>query len=195
MSSLFIFDMGEVLLFDVQTLPQMADFYSIDYEYLRYDYGLYDIPLMEGFMSAEDYYRHMEIKYSLEPISDNPFVKYFKPHINTFMLNVVARLREKGHRVVVGSNTFAPHWDYVYRYYPELVNSFDALYASHLIHIAKPFTAFWRYIIEKEGFKPEATVFIDDREENIESAKGLGINTFQYLKNDSELDSFLVPWL
>ena len=195
MSKLFIFDMGEVLLLGVETLPQMANLYSLDYAPFRADYGLYDTPLMEGFMDPSDFYRHMEIKYGLPEIKEDLFEKYFTPRENDFTLDIVDRLRAKGHRCVVGSNTFKPHWDHCYKVFPRMMNSFDSLYASHLIHIAKPDKAFWRYILKKEGYSPEETVFIDDRTENIESAASLGIETFQYLKDNKNAQDFFSRWI
>ena len=195
MSRLFIFDMGEVLLLDVHTLPQMAERYSLDYNELRADYDLYDTPLMEGFMERGDYYRHMEIKYELPEIKEDLFLTYFTPKVNDFMVDIVDKLRSKGHRCVVGSNTFKPHWDYVYRNFPDMINSFDSLYASHLIHLSKPGKAFWNYIMKEEGYKSEDTIFIDDRIENIDSAASLGITVFQYLKDDSEALKFFSRWI
>ena len=190
MSKLFIFDMGEVLILNVKTLPDIAREYNLDYDVLRSDYYLYNHALMEGWMTPDDYYRHMEINFALGKISDNPFLKYFKPTLNEFMIEEIRALKTSGHRVVVGSNTFAPHWDYILSTYPCFKEVFDSLYASHLIHIAKPLPAFWRHIISLEGAKAEDTIFIDDRLENIESAKRLGITTFQYLRNDNEIKEF-----
>lgn len=195
MSKLFIFDMGEVLLLDVNTSNKMAEEYKMDLCALEEDFALFDVPLMEGFMEPDDYYRHLELNFDIPKIDDNPFLKYFTPSLNDFMLGKVAQLRAVGHRVVVGSNTFAPHWDYMLSEYPIFADSFDSLYASHEIHLSKPFPVFWRYIMEKEGFSSDDTVFIDDRKENIESAKKLGITTFQYLRDNEKISLFFKQYL
>lgn len=194
MSKLFIFDMGEVLLLDVRTLPKIAERLSLNYSDLHSDWKYYDVPLMDGFMKPDDYYRHLELAFDLPRIEEDLFNKYFDPHPNTFMLEEIEKLKAKGHRVVVGSNTFAPHWEGHILAYPWL-DLFDSLYASHLIHIAKPFPAFWRYIMKKEGFSPEDTVFIDDRAENIDAARSLGVEAFQYLRNNNEIASFFSHYL
>ena len=40
----------------------------------------------------------------------------------------------------------------------------------------KPEYGAWQCIIEQEGINPQKTLFIDDKEENIEAAKVLGFN-------------------
>lgn len=194
MSKLFIFDMGEVLILDVHTLPQIAKELGLDGKLLKSDWMYYDMPLMDGFMSPNDYYRHLEFAFDIAPIKEDLFYKFFTPKVNDFMLDNVRRLKAAGHRVVVGSNTFYPHWEKKIISYP-WITLFDNLYASHVIHISKPLPAFWRYIMRNEGFSASDTVFIDDCFENIESAKKLGIETFQYLRNNDEIDAFFSHYL
>ena len=109
------------------------------------------------------------------------------------ILRLCDDLRRNGNRVVVGSNTFAPHWAYVWKMPSRPLMHFDALYASHLIHIAKPEPEFWQFICRSEHSAPEETVFIDDLEENCNAARSIGINTFLY-KGDgryARLESFI----
>ena len=176
---LFIFDMGDVILLNIRTLMQIAEYVGTDYHDIRKDYGYYDMALMDGYMQVEDYYRHLEDKYQCH-IDEDLFAKFFKPHINSFMLEIVDELRRRGHRCVVGSNTFRPHWEIVKTFPGDPLSHFDALYASHLIHMSKPESAFWRIITEKEGFGYSDTLFIDDRKENTDSASLLGIDTLLY---------------
>jgi putative hydrolase of the HAD superfamily len=51
--------------------------------------------------------------------------------------------------------------------------------------ISKPDPDFYRYILKKEGIKPENTVFIDDSEENVLSAQKIGINSILFTDPDS----------
>lgn len=180
---LFIFDMGDVILLEIRTLMQLSRYVGTDYHDIRQDYGYYDRALMDGYMDPEDYYRHLEDKYQCT-IKEDLFRKFFHPHINDFMLSVVDRLRDKGHRCVIGSNTFRPHWDYIKTFEEKPLEHFDEAYASHLIHMSKPESAFWRIICEKEGFDYSDTLFIDDRSENTEAAAALGIDTLLYSGED-----------
>lgn len=53
---------------------------------------------------------------------------------------------------------------------------FDHVFYSHEIGHRKPENGAWQIIIEQEGIDPQKTLFIDDKEENIEAADALGFN-------------------
>ena len=181
--SLFIFDMGEVILLGVRTLKQLSEYVGTDYHDIRMDYSYYDRALMDGYMSADDYYRHLEDKYQCV-IKEDLFVKFFHPAVNMEMLSVIDKLRGNGHRCVIGSNTFKPHWDHIKTYKEKPLEHFDALYASHLMHMSKPEPAFWRIICQSEGYDYKDTYFIDDLEENTAAAASLGITVLKYSGDD-----------
>ena len=46
---------------------------------------------------------------------------------------------------------------------------FDHVFYSHEIGHRKPENGAWQIIIEQEGIDPQKTLFIDDKEENIEA--------------------------
>ncbi len=183
---LFIFDMGEVILTDVRTLERVAEALGIDEEALKADYLIYDMALMDGYMSVESYYDHLSHKFLLPRIDGDPFARYFSPAVNWTMLGYVDALRKRGHRCVIGSNTFKPHWDIILGYDGRPADHFDALYASHLIHLSKPEEAFFRHIASQEGFDYEDVSFIDDRRVNTDSASRLGIETLLYAGPDKD---------
>lgn len=54
---------------------------------------------------------------------------------------------------------------------------FDAVYYSHLIRLRKPDREIYEYVLADAELVPEESVFIDDLEENIETARQLGIRT------------------
>lgn len=147
---LFIFDMGDVILLDVRTLMKISEYTGASYRSIREDYGYYDRALMDGYMDASDYYRHLEDKYSVR-IESDLFSDFFTPHVNEHLIDIVDRLRSAGHRCVIGSNTFAPHWRLALAFPGRPLDHFDALYASHLMHMSKPEPAFWRMISEKRA--------------------------------------------
>ena len=55
---------------------------------------------------------------------------------------------------------------------------------SHRLKIAKPDERIYRHAIEGIGHSAEATLFVDDRSENIEGARGAGLHSIQYSKHD-----------
>jgi len=83
-----------------------------------------------------------------------------------------------GARVVVGTNTIAPHFrihqdngDY---------QPFHAVYASHLLGLAKPDPAFYLHILAAERRRPAEAAFVDDLPENVEAARRLGLRALLY---------------
>ncbi len=183
--------MGEVVILGVRTLGAMAAQYGLDYESFRADYALYDKPLMDGYMDPDNYYRHMEKKYRIK-IDEDLFVKYFNPTLNVPLIEMVGKIRARGDRAVIGSNTFAPHWEVIFERFREIPINFDALYASHLMHISKPEPAFWRTICDKENISSYDDVyFIDDRQDNVSAAGGMGIHVHRYLGDNALLAGFL----
>ena len=176
---LFIFDMGSVIVTGLNILGGMAAELGIEKKILKEDYMLYNMPLMDGWMKPSDYYRHLELKFG-KKIEGEMFERHFTPFTNHDLLQTVDRLRENGYTCVIGSNTFAPHWDPMLRMKDTPLMHFDRLYASHLIHRSKPEPYFFQYICQMEGVDYKETAFIDDMRENIDTADSLGITTLLY---------------
>ncbi len=187
---LYIFDIGEVLLMKIRTIRQIAEYYHLDYRKLREDYFLYEKPLMEGYLAPWDYYHHLEVKFGISFHSD-PFKRFFSPELNRNVLSFASALKKRGERIVIGSNTFSPHWEIIFQRYREIPLLFDELYASHEIHRVKPDVCFFEYILEREGFESGDSFFIDDRKENIDGSSSLGITSYEYHGDDEELEVFL----
>jgi putative hydrolase of the HAD superfamily len=55
------------------------------------------------------------------------------------------------------------------------LSRFDVLVFSHELHIVKPNAEIYRYTLKKLGTRPEETLFIDDRPENVRAALALGM--------------------
>ncbi len=191
---LVIFDLGDVVMMDCRSLRSMAKELGVDVDDFLQDYKLYNAALMEGWCSTENYYRHLENKYGVK-INSELFTDNYNPKLNEHMIAKIKNLKARDHRVVIGSNTFDCYNKWTNENMPELYPLFDGVYLSNEIHRCKPELSFWRYIMEKEGFKPEDTFFIDDRKENIDAASSLGISTHLYTGDNNALDSFLTPLL
>lgn len=195
MGKLFIFDMGEVLILNVKNLQAIAERFSLDYKPFRAFYGLYDKDLMEGKMESMDFFGIMEKKYNVK-INENLFIRDFHPLPNPYMMEIIDKLREKGHRCVLGSNTFEPHMTVVEKMEEKPLSHLDHLYLSYKMGVAKPSPDFFLHILEKEKVSPEDTVFIDDRAYNTDVASSLGIKTLLYdNENKEENEEFFREYL
>lgn len=61
---------------------------------------------------------------------------------------------------------------------PSLDHFFEKIYFSHLLQLRKPEREIYQFVISDSNLRPEETLFVDDREENIMAARELGLQTF-----------------
>ena len=149
---------------------------------------------MEGKMDGREFLRVFEKEYNVK-VDENLFITDFHPIPNHFIMNVIEELRKNGHRCVLGSNTFAPHISVVSNMNDKPLSHLDHLYLSHEMGIAKPNVEFFDYILREEGVRPEDTVFVDDRIDNINAASSIGIKTLLYNDNNrKEAEEFFEPY-
>ncbi len=55
------------------------------------------------------------------------------------------------------------------------LSRFDVLVWSYQLGMAKPDPAIYRHLLKELGTRPEETLFIDDRQVNIDAANAMGI--------------------
>ena len=58
--------------------------------------------------------------------------------------------------------------------------TFDKIYSSNLIGFKKPSVEYYKYILDDKNENPGNIIFYDDRQENVESSKSLGISAYLY---------------
>ena len=175
---LCICDVGGVIVTNFQTLGRIAAKYHIDLETLASDYQAYDMPLMDGTITTKGYWEHVACRFGLEKGHD-PLVEQFEPMPIASGVKLVKALKAHGLRVVGGSNTCAGHWELMEKA-ASLDTLFDKTYLSYLMHVSKPCPEFFLQILSWERVVPEEVLFVDDSEQNIESAARLGIRAEQF---------------
>ena len=94
------------------------------------------------------------------------------------VLETLKRLRSK-YRLVLLSNTDVMRFGFVRQNFPEIF-LFDAYVLSYEVGYMKPHPQIYRAALEQAEAKPQECIFIDDREENIEGAQRLEINTILF---------------
>lgn len=114
------------------------------------------------------------IPQNVKTVTQDLFRLTFHPEEKSETIKLIQKLK-KHNRVVCGTNTIQSHWeshmergDYQY---------FHQTYASNKINCLKPDADFFTTIMKAENYTPEQTFFVDDKEENCQAAKNLGINT------------------
>ena len=99
------------------------------------------------------------------------------------MEQLVRALAER-YRLVILSNTNDAHWRFLHREY-DILSVPHALYTSFELGIEKPSPAIYERVLELEGRAAKDAIFVDDKPENVEAARILGINAILFTGRDA----------
>jgi len=107
--------------------------------------------------------------------------------------DLLKKLKRKGHKLFLLSNTNALHIAKIKELcgpfnYKQFLKLFDGIYYSHEMGTRKPEVEFYQKVLETESISAEDCFFVDDREENIQAAEALGMETWLL---DPEEDSVM----
>jgi FMN phosphatase YigB (HAD superfamily) len=86
-------------------------------------------------------------------------------------------------KIIIATN----HVSFVRNYIGENfdLDFLDDVIISAEIHKIKPHLDFWQYILNKYGIKANELLFLDDNQDNVNSAKQMGINVIKVDKKTS----------
>ncbi|MFV0263802.1 MAG: glucose-1-phosphatase [Kluyvera sp.] len=107
------------------------------------------------------------------------------------VIDIMSKLREQGHRVVVLSNTNALHTTFWPSEYPQIHAAADHVYLSQEMGMRKPEARIYQRVLELEGFSAADAVFFDDNADNIEGASRLGITSVLVTGRETLPDYFM----
>jgi len=103
---------------------------------------------------------------------------------------------KKHYRIFLLSNSNEIHYDLYVRDlqlrfgYREFDDLFEKSYFSFDTHLKKPNPEAFEFIINQHDLDPSKTLFIDDREDNISAAAGVGLHTYLLNKPERIRDIF-----
>ena len=176
----YIFDMGGVVAYNTDVFPDVFAYLGITDEQFLIFAGQDFEKLFTGKVSPDEFWRRFSVRYG-KTVKEELFSKFFNPKMDQGVVKIIEQLKVDS-RVVCGTNTFDPHYDYLMS--RGSYDIFDAVFASNKIGLSKPHAEFYRYILKKERIKPECAIFVDDLEENVSAASKLGITSILF--TDSE---------
>ncbi|KJQ76685.1 HAD family hydrolase [Streptococcus oralis] len=101
---------------------------------------------------------------------------------------VLSELKKKGHRIFVLSNTSKVFYDLLEEQLSPLKELLDGFVLSCDIKAIKPDLAMFKGILDKYQLDPTNCVFLDDIEDNTNSAQKLGIKAHQVKKRSDVVD-------
>jgi FMN phosphatase YigB (HAD superfamily) len=96
---------------------------------------------------------------------------------NPALVDFIRELKEQfGLRIFAMSNISAPDFEVLRgKASPEEWALFERVFTSAEAHERKPNLGFYKYVLEQTGVDPLRTIFVDDKSENILTARSLGI--------------------
>lgn len=98
----------------------------------------------------------------------------------------VENLMRQDYPVYILSNASTEFYDYFPRF--RRLEDFAGVVVSSDVHMIKPDEKIYRYLLEKYRLKPEESLFIDDRPDNVEAAKKLGITAERFLGTFDDIE-------
>ncbi len=150
----------------------------------------------KGFISEADFrsgIREMTSRMLTDEDIDRAWCSFIV-NIPKEKIELLISLRKR-YKVLMLSNTNSIHIRFCReRYFREagwrLEDCFDKCYFSYEMHMAKPDEEIFKALLDDAGLLPEECLFLDDGEQNIETAKRLGINSY-CLKESEDLCALL----
>ena len=181
MGTVYIFDMGGVLVYNYDVFPDVFGFLEITGKQFNTFAGKNLERFINGEITTDEFWSSFSARYG-KKVDEELFGKFFSPRLDQGVMEIIKQLKNDS-RVVCGSNTFDPHYDYLLErgYY----DIFDAVFVSNQMGVSKPNPDFYRYILNDEGIKPEDAIFVDDFEENVSAAKKLQIKSILFTDSHS----------
>ncbi|MFD0894453.1 HAD family phosphatase [Luteolibacter ambystomatis] len=110
---------------------------------------------------------------------------------NAPMWQVVERLAEEGHRLILFSNINSIHWPWITEAFPRF-SRFHGAVLSFEVGAIKADPVIYQHAIEAHGLVPEQTRYIDDLPANIAAGRKAGLRSWQYdLKDHAAFEQWL----
>lgn len=141
--------------------------------------GLYE----QGLLSSEEFIEFYTDNFP--NISEEKIIETWNFMLKDFPLHrleFIKSLKDTSkYKLILLSNTNEIHIDWVKTqmpFYEDFKNCFDAFYLSHEINLRKPNAAIFEFVIKKNNIETANTLFIDDNQDNIETAKKLGFRVW-----------------
>jgi FMN phosphatase YigB (HAD superfamily) len=187
-----IFDFGDVFI----NLDKQATYKELE------QLGVHDISeeMMEvyfkyemGLISTEKFVQYFHETFEIDKQNLinawNAILLDFPLHRLTFLKKLAA---SKKYRLFLLSNTNELHISWIQNnwgmeLYNEFKNCFEQFYLSNEIHLRKPNTNIYEYVLEKNNLNATETFFVDDTKENTIAAEQLGIKSWTIIPGEEDV--------
>ncbi len=175
-----IFDYGEVISVSskkVNPRERVAKAFGVNEEILKDAIGKHIMNFRTGKMREEQFWQEVgrSLGKVVPPEVPTLWRKSFQDSfaVDTEILDYISKLKKRRIKVAVLSNNIQP-WVEIIRNFGGY-NGFDVVVNSCEVGMAKPDPEIYKLTLSKLGSKPEETIFIDDRVENLIPAQKIGM--------------------
>lgn len=189
-----IFDLGGVVI-DLQrhkAIEALVEIGVTDAAELLGDYGQKGafLQLETGMMTTAEFYDSLipKCRPGVTAVEIRDAFEKFLKRIPLSRLEMLRKLRDKGYRLYVLSNTnplMYNHWiDAAFRGEGKTINDyFDGIVTSFQEKTCKPDPRIFRNLIERYHLDPVHTLMLDDSEANCEAARSVGLQAIKITKD------------
>ncbi len=188
-----IFDFGDIFV-DLDKTATIREMQKLGMqtvsEEMTHHYHLYE----KGMISTDDFVGYFQ---GLFPwISEQELIQAWNAVILFFpehRLEWIKKLSAANqYRLFLLSNTNALHISKVKEHmtnerYNDFKDCFEQFYLSHEIHLRKPDTEVYEFVLDENNLQAHETLFIDDTTENTEAASRSGIKTWNLVPGKDEV--------
>lgn len=135
-----------------------------------------------GDMTLDDLVQQFDEHFGLGVTVDEfrPIWSDIFTHVHEDTLAAMHRAKAKGIRLALCSSTNPAHWEWVATHYPRLAEPWERLFLSYEMRLLKTDPEFFPAIARATGAAPQAHLFLDDLDANLESARRAGIQAIKF---------------
>src|ERR1700682_3802957 len=195
-----IFDYGNVLCLPQRRsdLDAMAAVLSLDAAEFDPIYWRYRLPYDRSDLDRESYWKQVARDANRE-VSESQIESLVAldnqswTHPDLVMTRWAESLRAAGVRTAILSNMPLPLREYLDCCCPWLPAVDHSTYSCD-VRMTKPDPRIYRYCLEGLGIQAGEAVFLDDREENVEAARGMGIHAILFRSYEQALGELGERW-
>ena len=164
---------------------------DIDTLKVLFDRKYWDL-LDKGEITIEEYKNDVleKIPERLKKASEDMILRWYHnlPLIDG-VEDLIKKLKDDGFKLYILSNISQDFIDDKDRF--EIFKYFDGCVFSAEMKMVKPDRKIYEHLLKTFNLKAEECVFLDDKEENIESAKKCGIDGFVFKSNPKEAEEYI----
>ena len=185
------FDLGKVLLdFEKNIIiERFREQSGLTDEDIKTAISIYRVADLErGVMPAREFHQQVNTALNLS-MTYEEFTEIWSNIFTEIpeMIELFQSIRTK-YQTYLASNTDPIHFPYVFIKYPWL-KLFTGYALSYELKARKPEKEFFQHALAKFRLQPKECVYIDDIQENVVSARSIGISSVQYISPEQAINN------